>query len=75
VSLTAFYLAASIVTLMQYVRLRDHGALPLLAMFLCLFVAHAQSDWFAARPWHFAAGVAGLLQLWVLSARHGRRQP
>ena len=32
--------------------------LPLLALFACLAVAHAQADWYAARPWHLAAGVA-----------------
>jgi hypothetical protein len=32
-------------------------------------VAHHQLDWFAARPWHFAAGVSGLAMLVVLSPR------
>ena len=54
-SLAAFYLATTIVTSMHYLRVRDHRVVPLLAMFACLFVAHSHSDWFAARPWHFAA--------------------
>ena len=74
-SLAAFYVAATVVTLMHYVRVRDHRVLPLLAMFACLFVAHAQADWFAARPWHLAAGVAGLAQLLLLTPRPTKPHP
>ena len=69
-SLQAFYVAAVVVTLMQYLRVRELRLLPLLALFLCLALAHSQGDWFAARPYHFAAGGAGLVLLLMLSPRH-----
>jgi hypothetical protein len=69
VSLVGFFVAATVVTLMQFVRLRDKRLVPLLALFACLAIAHAQADWYAARPWHLAAGVAGLALLFVLSPR------
>ena len=68
-SLVGFFVAATVVTLMQFVRLRDKRLVPLLALFACLAIAHAQADWYAARPWHLAAGVAGLALLFVLSPR------
>jgi uncharacterized integral membrane protein len=68
-SLEAFYVAATLVVLIQFVRLRDLRIVPLLLVFACLAVAHHQLDWFAARPWHFAAGVSGLAMLVVLSPR------
>jgi hypothetical protein len=70
VSLAGFFVAATVVTLLQFLRLRDRRLLPLLALFACLGLAHAQADWHAARPYHLAAGVAGLVLLFVLSPRH-----
>jgi hypothetical protein len=72
VSLQAFYVAATVVALLQWLRVRDARLLPLLAMFALLSVAHVQGDWYAARPWHVAAGGAGLLLLYVLSPRSPR---
>jgi hypothetical protein len=65
-SLQSFYVAASVVALMQWLRLRDRRLLPLLLMFLLLAVAHHQPDWYAARPYHVAAGLAGLALLVML---------
>ncbi|MFI5183491.1 MAG: hypothetical protein ACHQNV_03765 [Vicinamibacteria bacterium] len=69
-SLAGFFVAATVVTLLQFLRLRDRRLLPLLALFACLALAHAQADWYAARPYHLAAGIAGLVLLFVLSPRH-----
>jgi len=69
-TLTAFFVAAAVVTLVQWLRVRERRLLPLLALFALLAVAHYQRDWAAARPYHFAAGVAGLVLLLMLSPRH-----
>jgi hypothetical protein len=76
VSLQGFYVAALLAALVQYLRLRDARLLPLLAMFALLAVAHHQDDWYAARPWHLAAGAAGLVLLVVMGRRpvNGRRE-
>ena len=68
-SLAGFFVAATVVTLLQFLRLRDRRLLPLLAVFACLSLAHAQADWYRAWPYHLAAGVAGLVLLLVLSPR------
>jgi hypothetical protein len=67
VSLTGFFVAATVVCLIQLVRTRAWTLLPLLALFACLAVAHSRDDWFAARPWHYAAGAAGLVLLVALT--------
>ena len=69
-SLVGFFVAATVATLMQFVRTRERRLLPLLALFTCLAVAHAQTDWHAARQWHLAAGIAGLVLVVVLPPRH-----
>ena len=69
-SLAGFFVAATVVTLLQFLRLKDRRLLPLLALFGCLALAHGQADWYAARPYHLAAGIAGLVLLLVLSPRH-----
>jgi hypothetical protein len=65
-----FFVGATAVALVQLVRLRDLRILPLLAMFAMLAVAHSRPDGWAARPWHYAAGAAGLVLLLMLSPRH-----
>jgi hypothetical protein len=67
VSLAGFFVAATVVTLLQFVRVREWRLLPLLALFACLAMAHSRDDWFAARPWHIAAGLAGLAILVILT--------
>jgi hypothetical protein len=69
VSLQSFYIAACVVALMHFVRAPDPRRLPLIAMFALLSFAHHQPDTQAARPWHLAAGAAGLVQLAVLAPR------
>jgi hypothetical protein len=70
VSLAGFFVASTVVTLLQFLRLRDWRLTPLLALFACLALAHGQADSYAARPYHLAAGVAGLVLLFLLSPRH-----
>jgi hypothetical protein len=65
----AFYVAATVVGLVQFLRLRDRRLLPLLCVFALSAAAHAQTDWFVARRYHFAAGVSGLLLLGLLAWR------
>ena len=65
----SFYVAATLVALVQWVRLRDRRILALLAMFALLAVGHSRDDWFAARPSHLLGGTAGLVLLYLLSPR------
>lgn len=67
--MVAFYVAATVVGLLQFLRVRDRRLLPLLGVFALSAAAHAQTDWFVARRYHLAAGVCGLLLLGVLAWR------
>lgn len=69
--LVAFFVAAAVVTTLQYLRLRERRVLPLVAMFLLLAAAHFRGEWDRwGRGFHFAAGAAGLLTLVAISPRH-----
>ena len=67
--MVAFYVAATVVGLFQFLRLRDRRLLPLVGAFALSAAAHAQTDWFVARRFHFAVGACGLVLLGVLSWR------
>lgn len=67
--MVAFYVAATVVGLFQFLRIRDRRLLPLLGVFALSAAAHAQTDWFVARRYHLAAGACGLLLLGVLAWR------
>ncbi len=75
--MVGLYVAATVVTLLQFLRVKDKRLLPLLALFLFLALAF-NCDW--RNPWqmrfHVAAVAAGLAQLLVLLAPHppGREQ-
>jgi len=66
---------ATVVTALQFLRVKDRRLLLLLALFAFLAAAHSL-DW--QSPWrdlfHFAAGFAGLGLLLALSPRH-RSEP
>ena len=69
--MVGFFVAASVVTLLQFLRGKDLRLLLLLALFLSLAEAHSLEWW---DPWkgrfHLAAGFAGLGLLFALSPRH-----
>jgi len=62
-------LAAMIVALLQYVRLRDARFLPMLGLFACLAIARVVGAW----QWAFASEIGavgfGLLEVLMLGAR------
>jgi hypothetical protein len=72
------FVAATVVTLLQYLRLRDRRLLPLAAMFACQAQALAR-EWYDGWKDVYQAGVcaAGLLLLLALSPRpaHGTAPP
>lgn len=73
--MVSFFIAATVVTLLQFLRLRDRRLLPLLALFLCLALAESREDWYAARRFRLAAGASGLVLLYVLAPhQHPHRQ-
>jgi hypothetical protein len=66
----AFHVAATVVTLLQYLRVKDRRLLPLLALFASLAAAHTLGEWDPwGRAFHLAAGFAGLVLLFLLSPR------
>ena len=71
--MVGFYVAATVVALMQLVRTRDRRVLALLALFACLAQAHSRR-W--DDPWldrfHVAAGASGLVLLFVLGRERAR---
>ena len=71
--MTGFFIAATVVALMQLVRTRDRRVLGLLALFVCLALAHSRR-W--DDPWkdrfHYAAGASGLALLFVLAHDRAR---
>jgi hypothetical protein len=68
--MTGFFVAATVVVLLQYVRVRERRLLVLLAMFTLLAIAHSRTDGHAARPYHLAAGTAGLVLVVMITPRH-----
>ena len=68
-SLAGFFVASTVVTLLQFVRLRDMRLTPLLALFAFAALAHAEPDWRRAYWWHVASGLAGLGVLAVIAHR------
>jgi hypothetical protein len=71
--MVAFLVAATVVTLLQYLRVRDQRLLPLLGLFACLALGHFRGEWDPwGRAFHFGAGTMGLVELLMLSPRHPR---
>lgn len=65
-----FFIAATLVTTLTYVRVREKRLLPLVALFALAAFGHSRDDARTARPWHLAAGAAGLALVVMLSPRH-----
>lgn len=70
--LVSFFVAGTVVTLLQFLRLKDKRLLPLLALFALAALGHSRADYYSARPFHIAGGAAGLVLLVMLSPRHPR---
>jgi hypothetical protein len=70
--MTGAYVAATVVALVQYLRLKDRRVLLLVALFACQAQALAR-DWFDFWKDVFQAGAcaAGLVLLLALTMRHG----
>ena len=69
--IVSFFVAATVVTLVQYLRLREPKLLPLLALFGCLGLAHTYEYWEAwFQRLHLLAGAAGLVLMFLVSPRH-----
>jgi len=69
-ALVSFYVAAAVVTLMQFLRVKERKLLPLLVLFALLAVGHqlgAGDGW--GRLFHYLAGLAGLVLLMMLLPR------
>jgi hypothetical protein len=69
----AVYVAATIVAMLQFLRVRERRLLPLVLGFALLAVAHHQEDWYAARAWHLGAGLALLVALVALTPKSSAR--
>lgn len=66
----AFFVAASLVTTLQYLRVREKRLLPLLGLFALAALGHSLGDSGWERPFHLASGAAGLALVVMLSPRH-----
>ena len=72
--MTGVYVAATVVTLMHWVRVRDRRLLPLMGLFVMMAAAHSLEWW---RAWRYAfevLAVASGLALLPLTDRR-RRDP
>jgi hypothetical protein len=66
----AFFIAATVVTILQYIRMRERRLLPLMALFAFAALGHEVGDTGWGRVFHLAAGTAGLALLVMLTPRH-----
>jgi hypothetical protein len=74
--MVAFLVAAMVVTLMQFLRLRDRRLVSLLAVFTCLALGHSRDWWDPWKEhWQMIAIGAGLVHLLVLSRRPAPSPP
>ncbi|PYQ54593.1 MAG: hypothetical protein DMF78_05315 [Acidobacteria bacterium] len=70
--MSGFYVAAAVVTLMHWLRMRDRRLLPLLSLFTMMAAAHSFEWW---HRWHYAfelAAIASGLALLPLTDRRRR---
>jgi hypothetical protein len=65
----AFFVAATVVTILQYLRVREKRLLPLMAAFALTAAGHcAEGGW--SRLLHMAGGASGLALVVMLAPRH-----
>jgi len=70
----AFYVASTLVTLIQFVRVREWRLVPLMLLFAFLAAGHSVGGWTGwGRLWHLAAGLSGLFLMLMLSRRPAAR--
>ncbi len=69
--IVSFFVAGAVVTLVQYLRVREVKLLPVLALFAFLGLAHTYEYW---EIWferlHLLAGTAALVLVFLISPRH-----
>jgi hypothetical protein len=69
--MVGFFVAASIVSLVQWLRVKERRLLPLLALFLLLALSDSRESWDPWKRWfELLAGGAGLVLLVMLTPRH-----
>jgi hypothetical protein len=69
--MSGFFVAAMVVTLLQYLRIKERRMLPLLSLFAFSALGHFRGDWDVLGIVFFVcAGLSGLWLLWMLSPRH-----
>jgi hypothetical protein len=67
----AFFIAATVVTLLQFVRVRERRLLPLIALFALTAAGHNLEEGSAwSRLAHMSAGASGLALVVMLTPRH-----
>ncbi len=67
--MVGFHVAAALVTLAQYLRIRERRLLPIALLFALGAVGQSQADLTRARRWHAAAGACALVLAVMLSPR------
>jgi hypothetical protein len=65
------FVAALVVTLLQFVRVRDRRLLPILALFAFLGLAESRDDWWRRRWFQAGAVAAGLSLVAMLAPARG----
>ena len=70
--MTGIFVAALVVTLLQFLRVRDRRLIAVLALFACLALAESLDDWRGRRLFQAGAAAAGLSLVAVLSRPEDR---
>ncbi len=74
--MSGFFIAAMVITLLQYLRVKERRMLPLLTLFALLALGHFRGEgdcW--GRAFFIGAVLSGLWMLWSLSPRHPHPAP
>ena len=65
----AFFIAATVVTVLQFIRVRERRLLPLMALFVVAAAGHAADDPAWSKWLHMLSGTAGLALVVMLAPR------